>query len=240
MNTHCKWIVALATLCAVNANASDIVLNFAGLNGDAREEPLNYYDGGMGSLGSGPGTNYGITFGADAITCTGQPGGSCNTAQIPGGPGANTLFFLTGSGDIMNRAAGFTKGFSFYYSAAFVSGVVDVYSGLNGTGTLLAALNLPVTTNGAGTAGCSGTNFCPYVATGITFSGTAESVNFSGTQNQIGFADITLGSATAGGAPPTSAPEIDPSSAGAGIALLLGGVMVVRGRRRSITTTASG
>ncbi len=235
MNTQLKWILAFATLAgAVSANASDIVLNFTGLNGNEEEAPLNYYDGGTGSLGSGPGTNYGITFGADAITCSGKPGGVCNTAQIPGGPGANTLFFLSGSGDVLNRAAGFTTGFSFYYSAANVPGVVDVYSGLNGTGTLLASLSLPVTTNGAGTAGCYGTNYCPYVATGITFSGTAESVNFSGTQNQIGFADITLGSAKAGGSPPpTSAPEIDASSASAGLALLLGSVVVLRGRRSS-------
>jgi len=47
--------------------------------------------------------------------------------------------------------------------------------------------------------GCLGTNFCRYTPFGVTFKGTAESVDFSGTENQIGFVDITLGSATAGG-----------------------------------------
>jgi PEP-CTERM motif len=178
------------------ANAGVIHLNFAGLDGNAEEQVLNYYDGGYGGDGSGPGPNYGIVFGSDSLACSGQPGGVCNTAMIPGGPGANALFFLSGPGDVMNVAAGFNTGFSFYYSAPFDTGVVTVWSGQNGTGTLLATLNLALTTNGSGTAGCYGTNYCPYDPTGVSFSGTAESVVFSGTANYIAFADITLGASS--------------------------------------------
>ena len=53
-------LVSLLTVAATNALASNFVLTFNGLQN--REEVLNYYDGGTGSLGSGPGTNYGITF----------------------------------------------------------------------------------------------------------------------------------------------------------------------------------
>ena len=105
------------------------------------------------------------------------------------------LFFLTGPGDIMNVPAGFTTGFSFYYSAINAPGVVDVYDGLNGTGTLLASLALPVTPSG-GAPECTYGAFCPWFPVGVTFNGTAMSVNFSGTANQIGFDNITLGSAT--------------------------------------------
>lgn len=193
-------IVAVAAMAAWGPRASaTIVLNFAGLNGNSEEGPANYYNGGTGSLGSGPGPNYGITFGADAISCSGQPGGSCNTAAIPGGPGAQIVFFVAGTGDLMNVAGGFDTGFSFYYSSPFDTGTVDVYSGVNGTGTLLASINLPLTPDGSGTAGCDAEPYCPYEAIGVSFSGTAESVNFSGVANQIGFADITLGSQTAGG-----------------------------------------
>jgi len=192
-------VVMGAIALTPSAMANTIVLNFAGLNGNAEEQPLNYYNGGTGSLGSGPGTNYGISFESDALTCSGQPGGTCNTAQIPGGAGANALFFLTGPGDIMNVAAGFTTGFSFFYSAPVYTGGINVWSGLNGTGTLLASIALPLTTNGSGTAGCYGTNYCPYTPLGVNFAGTAESVNFTGTANYIAFADITLGSSTAGG-----------------------------------------
>ncbi|MEP6505154.1 MAG: PEP-CTERM sorting domain-containing protein [Betaproteobacteria bacterium] len=207
---------ALTCFAAASSQAAVNVLNFAGLDGDGQEQVLEYYNGGAGGLGSTGGTNYGVSFGADALACSGQPGGSCNTALIPGGAGANALFFLTGPGDLMNVAAGFTTGFSFFYSAAFDPGIVTVWSGLNGTGTLLATLDLAVTGDGSGTAGCESTNFCPYTAAGVTFAGTAMSVNFSGTANQIGFADITLGSADAGGV--TDVPE--PS----GVMLMLAGV----------------
>jgi hypothetical protein len=195
-------VAPLALMAASIASAGTIVLNFAGLNGNAEEPVENYYNGGTGGDGSGPGTNYGISFGSDALACSGQPGGNCNSAMIPGGTGANLLFFLSGPGDIMNKASGFTTGFSFYYASPFYVGTVDVYSGLDGTGTLLASISLPETTNGTGTSGCYSTNFCPYVPIGVTFSGTAESVNFTGTANEIAFADITLGSATAGGGAP--------------------------------------
>jgi hypothetical protein len=194
-------VVAGATMASAYAGNSPIVLNFAGLNGSAREGVGSYYDGGYGSLGSGPGPDDGITFGPSAIVCTSVTIQSkCHVGNIPGGPGANTVFFVSGTGDVVNRAAGFSTGFSFYYSAAVDPGQVIVYSGLNDTGTVLATLNLPVTGDGSGKGSCPvGAIYCPWTAIGVTFSGVAESIDFTGTANRIGFADMTFGSATAGG-----------------------------------------
>ena len=86
--------------CMAPAAANVVVLDFAGLNGVGQEQPLNYYNGGKGGAGSGPGTNYGISFSPNAISCNPSAGKACTVAEIPGGPGANTIFFksLTGNG----------------------------------------------------------------------------------------------------------------------------------------------
>jgi hypothetical protein len=86
-------------------------------------------------------------------------------------------FFRTGSGGIMNVAAGFDTGLSFYYSAVALPGSVKVVENLNGGGNLLATLDLPVTPSGG--AGCSGAySYCPWEQIGVSFEGIAKSVVF--------------------------------------------------------------
>ena len=201
-----KFAIAAVALCAAAApqlaNATTVVLTFDELKGAVNEGPANFYNGGSGSAGTTGGPNYGISFSSNTITGCTKPNACANTNSALNPSGTNVIFFLAGGASTMNVAAGFTTGFSFFYSAAFNAGVVNVYSGLNSTGTLLASLNLPVTGNGASLAGCQGTNFCPYKAIGVTFSGIAQSVDFAGTNNQIAFDNITLGSEVAGGAVP--------------------------------------
>jgi hypothetical protein len=146
----------------------------------------NFYNGGAGG-------SLGVVFGAGSLSLVSlAAGGNGNFTNAPSG---NTvLFFLAGPGDVMDVAGGFTSGFSFFYSAALEPGSVTVWSGLDGSGTLLASLSLPV--NGACT---TGPTFCNWTPTGVTFSGTAESVDFSGSAENVGFDNITLGSATPGG-----------------------------------------
>lgn len=188
--------LAVGSMVATPALAGTITLNFAGLDGANYEAPLDYYNGGTGGLGTTGGANYGVSFSADAITCTNYlSNSSCNMAAIPGGPGANVMLFITGVGDIMNVAAGFDTGFAFYYSTPFYDGSVSVYDALDGTGNILATLDLPMTVDGSGTPECGLAQYCPFEATGVGFSGTAMSVKFTGNSNHIVFADITLGSA---------------------------------------------
>ena len=196
-------VLAGAAFCSM-ASAATVTLNFDGLT--CYEFVGSYYNGGTGSLGSGPGPNYGISFSSNAETIPDyfHPG-SCasgnsgtNTGNMPSDP--NGLFFLSGSAAVMNVPAGFTTGFSFFYNAENVAGSVQVYSGLNSTGTLLATLDLPTT----GSCGTTPT-FCVWDPIGVSFSGTAESVNFAGTENQIVFDNITLGASTpTGGVPEPS------------------------------------
>lgn len=192
-------LLVFALTCP-SAKAGTVVLTFEGLQDN--EQILNFYNGGTGSLGSS-GTNYGVSFGPDALAIIeDEAGGSGNFANEPSPP--TIAFFLTGAGDVMNVAAGFDTGFSFFYTADNFPGSVTVWSGLNDTGSILASLTLPTNAGDGTCAADPGSGFCHWTPIGVTFAGTAMSVDFSGTANQIGFDNITLGSATAGG---SSVPE---------------------------------
>jgi PEP-CTERM motif len=198
-----KKLLGLVTVMllvgAICAQAGTVTLTFEGLQNN--EQVLSYYNGGLGGNGSGPGPNYGITFGPDSLTIiSGLNGGSGNFSGAPTMP--TTLYFLSGPGDVMDVPAGFTTGFSFYYSAVVYPGSVSVFDGLDGTGSLLASIILPVTPSG-GSPECTYGAYCPWFPIGVTFSGTAQSVVFSGSADYIGFDNVTLGS----GIPTPGTPE---------------------------------
>ena len=173
------------------ASATVVTLTFEGVGNTASIN--DFYNGGTDSLGNS-GTNYGINFTAASLgLIDSDAGGSGNFANEPS---ASTIaFFTTGSAATMNVAAGFTTGFSFFYSA-FSNASVTVYSGLNSTGTVLATLNLATNFSNGGCVGDPTGQACHWDAVGVTFAGTAMSVDFGGVANQAGFDNITLGSAT--------------------------------------------
>jgi hypothetical protein len=180
---------AMIMAMAVPAQAT-ILLDFTGLNSDAQEGPANYYAGGLGSLGSGPGPNYGVTFSSNAVTCHPYPAGGCNTEGLPSG---NALFYYSGTAATMDVLGGFTTGFSFYYTSPIAPAFINVWSGLDATGTLLATLVLPQTALQG--SGCT-QPFCPYEPIGVSFAGVAHSVDFGGSTDEVAFGDVTIGSAT--------------------------------------------
>ena len=58
-------LAVLGFALAATAEAGSIVLPFEGLQD--QEQVLCFNNGGTGALGSGPGPNYGTTFGPDAV-----------------------------------------------------------------------------------------------------------------------------------------------------------------------------
>ena len=178
---------------ASTANALPVVLDFEGLQD--YEQILDFYHGGSGSAGSA-GPDFGVNFGAGALALVdADAGGSGNFANEPS---ADTIaFFLSEGSLIMNVAAGFDTGFSFFYTSSRV-GAVTVYDGLGGTGNILAVINLAINWMDNNCTGDPSGSFCNWDAIGVAFAGTAFSVSFAGVADQIGFDDITLFSATPG------------------------------------------
>jgi hypothetical protein len=175
-------VAAACTLGAGHAVAGP-VLTFEGLKN--QERVGDYYNGGKGSLGSGPGPDYGITFSSNAQALI-------RKTPFPGDPSPPTVLLLRnpgiGAGQpqsmTMDVSGGFSTGLVFYDIDIGRPAKVQIYSGLDGRGTLLAQKSLPIT---------------PEEFTGpmsLPFSGTAESVVFTGRNDQLVFDNITIGTAS--------------------------------------------
>lgn len=178
--------VALAGGMAPSAQAASVVLTFEGVGDNVAVG--DFYDGGAGGdLGIGFVNAFGLV--------DGDNGGGGNFANEPSA--STVLYFTSGSASTMNVAAGFTTGFSFFYSSANAASV-SVYSGLNGTGALLASLSL-MSQNNLDCAGDPTGAYCNWTPIGVTFAGIAQSVAFGGSANFVAFDNITLGAATPGG-----------------------------------------
>jgi hypothetical protein len=179
--------LALATglaLSATHAQASTLTLPLGGIH--TGDDIQGYFNGGTDSTNqSGP--NLGIAFSSNA-TAAGTSGKFENNPS-----GQTEVLYFSNSGTTaatMNYAAGFSA-LSFNYSisgndsnlgstAAYTSATVDVWSGQNGTGTLLDALTLtpvltPVACTGPHDTYC---NWSVASTAGTTFAQAGESITF--------------------------------------------------------------
>ena len=220
-----KTAIAAASLVAAMAPAmaAVVVLDFEGVGNLANIN--NFYNGGTDSLGNS-GVNHGVAFSTATLGIVdSDAGGSGNIANEPSGQTA--MFFLDASNSVLNVAAGFTTGFSFFYTSSTAASV-SVWDGLGATGNQLGTLNLTAQFNGNGCVGDPNGGFCNWTAVGVAFAGTAMSIDFGGTANQTAFDDITFGSKDPG------PPPIPEPSTYALMALGLAGIGFVARRRKQV------
>lgn len=70
---------------------------------------------------------------------SGSVGLPVTSGNFGGGQTPDTVWFLpAGTAATLNSDAGFDTGFSFFYSSLNFEGSIDVYSGMDATGDLLA------------------------------------------------------------------------------------------------------
>ncbi len=195
MNRTIRMLAFAAAIVLVGLKpvvAEQVLLTFEGLkNGEAVN---NYYAGGNGSLGTGPGPNYGITFTGPVVDGQNDAIAYIPKTAFPNDPSPPTVLLLASELSVipagqpisayMNVSPGFSGSLGWYYAAIDSNATVQIYSGMNGSGTLLASKTLPFTSQTIGI-------FDPNEID-VSFSGVAHSAVFSGGNQQVAFDDIRL------------------------------------------------
>jgi len=176
---------AVAGLGIASARASTVVLPLGSIHtGDDIE---NYFNGGTDSTGQSYTSNLGIGFSPNATAQKAGDSESTGDGRFENNPSGQSeiLYFSSSSStaSYLDYAAGFsTLAFNYSFSNNTNPGSAEyayVYSGLNGTGTLLDTLALtPAGTTTACTQ--SGDAYCTWssATTAGTNIGAAESVLF--------------------------------------------------------------
>jgi hypothetical protein len=213
VSMRCAVMVAACALWAGKASG-DMILTFEALKDD--EQVQNFYNGGTGSLGSGPGPNYGISFDTNAVAVV-------RVNPFPNDPSPPTVLELDTLNVIdegqtrsmtMNVSGGFTQQLNFWDIAILRAATVTIWSGTNGGGTMLAQTSLPL----------QSANNVSFLFESLPFEGTAHSVVFTGGDQQLALDDISFG-------PLTSVPE--PSGWQCGLIALACFIRCRPSRRRS-------
>jgi len=173
-----------------HANSVDL-LSFMYLQNGA--PVANFYNGGSGNPGV---PNFGVTFSNNFMGLTSEFNGGAG-AFLPD-PSQTPVIFNNAATGWMNVSGGFTNGLNFFYTAS-AGQTVQIWSGSQGQGTLLATINLT-----ANDGNCSAVGYCNWTDVGVKFTGTAGSVTFMGPANTMGLADITIGQSTSAVPEPSS------------------------------------
>ena len=173
-------VLVAGLMSVAPAFASAISIDFEGPTSYASID--QYYNGGTDTAGaSGP--NLGVSFGGDALALQNDALGP----YFSNAPSPLGVMAPVGANAAMNVATGFEWA-SFWYSST-AAATVDVFSGLDGTGTLLASFNL---LNNAQANGCSDTFYCNWSQVNLSWGTAAQSIQFGGAANVAGFDNVKV------------------------------------------------
>lgn len=179
MNLKLISVIA-AGFFAAPAFAAPVTLDFEGTS--SFQSIADYYNGGTDGSGAS-GTNYGASFGLDALALQNDVLGP----YFSNAPSGSTIMTAVGSDAALNVAQGFAGAISFAYSSMAAT-TVSLFSGLNGTGDLLGTISLDANAQN----GCSDSPLCYWASTTFLFSGIAKSIQFGSAANVAGFDNVSF------------------------------------------------
>ena len=177
-----KYLVASAILASsVSAMAAPTTIDFEGTG--SFSSISDFYNGGTDGAGNS-GTNYGVAFTPSAQSLANDELGTYfSNAPTPG-----SVMFVSDGTAFLNAAQGFYGAVSLYYSSTVEAlNAINIYSGLNGTGSVLGSFNLGANAQN----GCSDTAYCHFDNVSVAFAGTGQSIGFSNTQAAYDNVSIT-------------------------------------------------
>jgi len=174
-------VFAAGLLAAAPAFSAAVTLDFEGAS--SFQSLDGFYNGGT-DTGGASGTNYGVSFGLDALALSNDELGP----YYSNAPTSGAVLAPVGLDAALNASTGFIGQASFYYSAVEDTSV-SIFSGLNGTGTLLGTIELLAN---AQNGGCSDTAYCYWSLASLSFSGVAQSIQFGDAANVAGFDNVSL------------------------------------------------
>ena len=175
--------LAAALFSAGVASAATVTVNFDGPTSFASID--QFYNGGTDTAGvAGP--NLGISFGLDALGLQNDAAGP----YFSHAPSPIGVMSVVGPAALMNvfSNGGFSGVVSLFYSSSDL-GTVKIYSGYNGSGSVLGQFNL---TNNA-TTGCVDSAYCNWTLATLNLgNNVARSIDFGGAAFTAAFDNLTV------------------------------------------------
>ena len=191
--------LAAGLLSAAAASATTVTLDFSGTSGYGAQV-TDFYNGGFdipssSATPAASGTNYGISFAGSVLVLPQTDAlGPYYSGNDGNGNAVNNAVFVN-PGDLpttpgfMNVTAGFDA-FTVTYGA--ITGttptVLNFYSGLNGTGSLIGTLSLDSNSDA-----CANGQVCLWSVSSATLGGAiAQSVDFSSNAGTVLFTNVSV------------------------------------------------
>ena len=182
-------VATLALMATAPAFANTtLTLDFEGSTGFA--SVAEFYNGGTDGAGR-TGTNRGVSFSAAALALSNDGTGTGSNGDFfSHAPSAGSVMFAADASAVMNVAVGMVNEISFFYANQTPAvDIVKIFSGADGTGTVLGTFSM---SGNAQLNGCNDSAFCNWQKISKTFGGTAHSVSFGGNAGAIAFDNITI------------------------------------------------